>query len=175
MPTSGSTMTRQRGGVVTAVILGVLLLAAPTSAATCGPSEATIAGAGVAFVGTLTFADPTGNRGTFAVEEVWKGNVPAVAEVTGATGQWTDPSQVGFRFLVLAAASGNGYLVGNGCNVPYLWDVSMIAVRPASAHAPSSPAPGAGLPAPLLILGGVTLLVVLVSAYAFRSTRAPAA
>ncbi|MEX1073095.1 MAG: hypothetical protein WED86_05290 [Chloroflexota bacterium] len=140
-------------------------------AATCGPAPVTIGAADVAFVGVMTIVDSAGTRATFAVEEVWKGDeVPAAVEVSGSGGQqWTDPSAAGARYLVLATLTGIGLQVGSQCNQLYLWDPSLAAARPATAHPPQNSAAGGDVPIPLLLIAGIALLVAAVSAFAFRS------
>jgi hypothetical protein len=156
-------------GLVAATAL--VSLAPAARAATCGPAAVTIGAADVAFVGVMTTVDSAGTRATFAVEEVWKGDaVPAAVEVSGPDGQqWTDPSAAGARYLVLAMVVGGRLRVGTECNQPYLWDPSLAAARPATAHPPQSPAAGGDVPIPLLLIAGIVLLVAGVSAVAFRS------
>lgn len=165
---------RNRSG--STVWLGVLCasawasLATTTQAATC-PNQVNVAD--VVFVGTLTGADDKGGRATFAVEEVWTGDLPAVVEVTGSPGQWSgQPGAT--RYLVIASVGAGGLEVGGDCKgygVP--WDPSMAAERPSGAHPPRSSSTSDGLPVPLLVLGGLAAVLVVVSLIAFRQTRTP--
>jgi hypothetical protein len=144
-------------------------LATATEAATCGSLTS-----GIVFVGTLTNADNTSGRATFAVEEVWGGgDVPPVVEVAGSPGQWSRPAPAA-RYLVLAAVVGGTLDVSGECNRALPWDESMAAQRPATAHPPTSGTTDSGVPYQLLVVVGVVLVIGVVSAFAFRRTRAPA-
>ena len=166
---------RQRGCITVALVAAIcpVLLAPAAEAATCGPSEGTIAAADVAFVGTL--AGPQDSpQATFAVEEVWKGgNLAAVVQVAGVPGQWSDSSAAG-RYLVLATVVGSSLQVGSECNLAYLWDASMAAWRPAAAHAPTGAETEAGMPVELVVIVSIAALILIVSGLAFRRPRAPA-
>jgi uncharacterized metal-binding protein len=169
---SGPIAVRRHRRVAAAMVAAASLASvAPTAlAATCGPGSITIDLADVAFVGTMTAVDSAGMQATFAVDEVWKGDVPAAVAVTGPAGQqWTDPSMAGARYLVLATVVGGGLRVGEGCNLPYLWDPSMAAARPAAAHPPTDRDAVLVLPIELIIIAGAVLLLATVSILAFRS------
>jgi hypothetical protein len=146
----------------------VVLVAAPADAATCGPSPETIAAADVVFVGTLTVGGAAGTQGTFAVEEVWKGDVPALVVVTGHSEQWSRPG-ADVRSLVLATVVETSLRVGVECSWPYVWDPSYAAFRPAGAHQPQPTSDeGGGLPLPLFAIAGAAALLLTVSVLAFR-------
>jgi hypothetical protein len=144
-------------------------LATATQAATCAAPTS-----GVVFVGTLTSADDTSGRATFAVEDVWSGgDVPAVVEVAGSPGQWNrQPPDA--RYLVLATVVGGKLDLRSECSHALPWDESMAAERPATAHPPTTGTTDSGVPYQLLVVVGVVLLIGAVSAFAFRRTRAPA-
>jgi hypothetical protein len=146
------------------------VLTTTTQAATCGPNPIK---ADVVFVGTLTGADDKGGRATFAVEDVWTGDVPAVVEVTGSPGQWSgQPGAT--RYLVIASVVGGSLQVGGDClGYAAPWDPSMAAERPSGAHPPGSLSTGDGVPIPLLLMAGVVAVLVVVSLVAFRQRRTP--
>jgi len=167
--------TLRRSGATAMALAAALWLVAQAEAATCGPAPDVVASADVVFVGTLTAADSTGTQATFAVEEVWKGDdLPSVVAVTGSPGQWFVPAPL-TRYLVLATAAGGTLHVGNECNQAYLWDASMAAQRPSTAHPPLSASTDAvvEVPVPILVIAGIVALVAGVSLVAFRGPRTP--
>jgi hypothetical protein len=171
---SGSNALRRRFRVAVASVAAASLASLATTAlgATCPPVQVAIGSADVAFVGTMAAVDSAGTQATFAVEEVWKGgDLPTEVEVIGLFGlQWTDPSMAGARYLVLADVVAGGLQVGGECNQVSLWDPSMAEARPATAHPPAVQDAELDLPIPLILIGGVILLVAAVSAFAFRSS-----
>jgi hypothetical protein len=159
---------------VTALAVGsVLVLAAdPGRAATCVSDPASIAQADVAFVGRLTSLNPAGDQATLAVEEVWStGDLAPVVVLNGSTG-WASVEDS--RYLVLATVVAGSLRIGEGeCDVALPWDPSYANLRPATAHSPQTASRDGGLPMEILIPIGVAVLVVAVSAFAFRRTRGP--
>ncbi len=158
-----------RGGAI-AVVVFVLLPAHSAEAATCVSDPAAIANADVAFVGRLTSLNPAGDQATLAVEEVWStGNLPPVVVLNGSTG-WSPAA----RYLVLATVVAGQLRIGEGeCDVAMPWDASFAKFRPATAHPPQVASGGGGPPTELLVLIGAAVLLVAVSALAFRRTRGP--
>lgn len=169
-----------RSGSIALTLVAAASLAAhvpAARAATCPPIAVAMGAADVVFVGTLTATDSLGERASFAVEEVWKGqDVPAAVEVRGFHGQWEGTGALtGTRYLMLATVVGSSLQGGDGCNGPYLWDGSMAALRPDTAHPPESPPTSEGVPLALILVAGVVALLVGISLVAFRPTREPGA
>ena len=163
----------RRAGATVAGVVASVCLVAPMGAATCGPAPGIIATASVVFVGTLTAVDAAGSQGTFAVEEVWKGDdVPSEVTVSGSAGQWL-PRVPATRYLVLAKAIGGTLRADGGeCHQAYPWDDSMAVHRPATAHPPLGASADAGVEIPfeVLLFGGIVLLVAGISFLAFKGT-----
>jgi hypothetical protein len=166
----GETM-RRAAALTLLVSAAATLLALPASAATCVSDPASVAAADVAFVGTLTGTNATGDQVTMAVQEVWSaGDLPAAVVVNGSPGQWSGMTPG--RYLVLASVFDGGLRVGVGeCEIAIPWDASYSALRPATAHAPQAVSEQGGLPLPLLVIAGAVGLVAVVSLLAFRPTR----
>ena len=154
---------------------------APAQAASC-LDAVLVSRADVVFVGTLTAVSAAGDRATFAVVEVWGvGDLAPVVEVVGVPGLWEMPpaGSAAVRYLVLAEAVGSSLVVmviNEVCAAPrtslaYRWDPSYAALRPATAHPPTSAPTGAGVPIQLLGAAAIMLVVGVVSTIAFRRPR----
>jgi hypothetical protein len=156
------------------LVAAASLLALPAGAATCVSDPASVAAADVAFVGTLTGANPAGDQVTLAVQEVWSaGDLPAAVVVNGVPGQWS--GMTAGTYLVLATVVDGGLRIGVGeCDIAIPWDASYAALRPTTAHAPTDGQAEGGVPVQLLFVIGVAAVLVAVSAVAFRRTRDPA-
>jgi hypothetical protein len=156
--------------------LASLLLAAPV-AADCepaGPLADVLPTAPVAFVATVTAVE--GSLATFAVADVWAGNVDAQAQVHGLAGggeglpaplveddrTWT----VGREYLVLPDVHG-GLLVDHICTATTEWDPALAELRPADARIVAAPQP-AGIPVAVPLVAAVVLFVLVASVVAFR-------
>lgn len=134
--------------------LAAWLAAAAPAVADCdpaGPPAAVLGEAPVAFVGLVTGVE--GGIATFAVSEVWAGDVGAVAQVRGLTDgagiveddrTWT----VGARYLVLPVVD-RGALRDHICTATTEWRPELAELRPADARL----FPGA--PVSLSVPGGV--------------------
>lgn len=171
------TVKRRHRPVVGSVLAGCVLLTAATTlrAATCVSDPGVIARAEVAFVGQLTAVGPAGDQATLVVEEVWSaGSLPRVVVVNSAAGGWSGATES--TYLVLAKVVDGSLLIGRGeCDVAYPWDASYANLRPATAHPPQGDGNtvSAELPAEMLVLIGVAVALIAISAFAFRRTRAP--
>jgi hypothetical protein len=136
--------------ILAAATAAAILLPAPAALASCAmdprPIEAQIAEADIVFVGTVTGLQDNGLTARFAVEEVWRGDVPAVIVVRGgedaALGApvsstsvdrtWTNDT----RYLVVPVADG-GELRDNACSPTREWSDELAAARPADATTPT--------------------------------------
>lgn len=161
------------GAIAVAMGAVVLLPADPGRAATCFSDPAVIASADVVFVGALSGVSASGDQATFAVDEVWtSGNVGGVV-VVNATPAWFSGYLAG-DYLVMASVIDGSLRLGDGeCAMAAPWDASFANLRPATAHPPQEGSDTAGPSPELLLLIGVAVLLVAVSALAFRRTRAP--
>ena len=162
-----------------AVVLG--LIAGPV-AADCqptGPIQEALPTAPIAFVGTA--ASVEGPVATFAVLEVWAGEVPDTVEVRGLADdvgvdvgfgagfseddrQWAE----GETYLVVPFLDG-AILRDSICTATTEWSAELEPLRPANARiASAEEAGGAGVPTELILVGAVVLVVAGASAVAFR-------
>jgi hypothetical protein len=148
------------------------LLAPGRVAADCQPvgslAEA-LAGAPVAFVGTVVAADPSGPRAIFQVEEVWAGDLPATVEVRGISdgaglGEDDRTWQVGSRYLVIPYLADGGVLRDSICSGTAAWRDDLAKLRPPGAE--TRGAAGSGESDPGGGLAGYLLLVVALTAVA---------
>ena len=164
-----------------AATLALVLLAPARAVADCqpaGPIEQALAGAPVAFVGTVTAVD--GPAARFAVAEVWAGSVSASVEVRGLgdggpdTGfgagiseddrHWVD----GATYLVVPMVDG-GILRDHLCTATTEWRPELDALRPADARIlAGEPAPSQAPPAALLVIVAAIAVVAAGAFLAFR-------
>lgn len=145
-----------------------------------GPIEEALPVAPIAFVGTVTALN--GPIATFAVSEVWAGDVPDVVEVRGLSDdvggpdagfgagfseddrQWTP----GGTYLVVPFVDG-AVMRDNACTATTQWRPELEALRPEDARIVSSTATdGAAPPVEVLLVAGVLVLVAGASTLAFR-------
>ena len=168
--------------IVTAAMLGSLFAPA-ISLADCqpaGPLEEALPRAALAFVGTAVAVE--GPVATFAVSEVWAGDVGETVQVRGlldeAGGpdagfgagfseddrQWTQ----GQTYLVVPWVDGH-VLRDNICTATTEWRPELAAVRPTNARIVTAEEEGgATVPTELILVGAVVLVVGGASAAAFR-------
>lgn len=127
-----------------------------------GPIEEALPAAPIAFVGTVTRA--AGPIATFAVTEVWAGDVGATVEIRGLSDDggvgeddrlWTP----GERYLVLPIID-RGALRDHGCTATTEWRPELDRLRPDDARITSTAATG-GVDVPTAVL--VVVAVVLVT------------
>jgi hypothetical protein len=171
------------GGLVTLALALALALVPGPAAADCqpaGPPEAALPAAPVAFVGVVTNVE--GPIATFAVREVWAGDVAETVEVRGLsddlggvdTGfgvgfseddrQWTD----GTTYLVVPFVDG-AVLRDHICTATTEWHDGLEALRPATARIlGAEQVDGLSIPPAILLIGAVLVLLVAGSALAFR-------
>ena len=160
--------------MVLGAILALLLAAGPV-AADCepaGPIEEVLPGAPVVFVGTVIGASPP--MVVLEVQEVWAGDVGRSVEVHGLTsgvrfGEDDRSWELGATYLVVPIAEG-GVLRETICTATTEWTDDLAALRPADAtiHAQTDEVTSSSFPAALVIAVGALVLVVGISALAFR-------
>jgi len=168
--------------IVALAALLPLLSSAPV-AADCQPAESierVLPKADVAFVGTVTALE--GPVATFAVREVWAGDVADTVIVRGLTDdlggvdagfgagfseddrQWT----AGGTYLVVPWVDG-AVLRDNICTATTEWSADLESLRPSDARIHAGQDAGAiAIPSALILAGAVLLLVAGVSVLAFR-------
>ena len=160
----------------------IWLVAAAPVAADCqpaGPIQEALPTAPIAFVGTAAAVE--GPVATFAVREVWAGEVPDRVEVQGLADeagvdagfgagfseddrQWTQ----GETYLVVPFLDG-AVLRDSICTSTTEWGPELEALRPADARiVAAEEAGGAAVPAELILVGAVVLVVAGASVVAFR-------
>ena len=152
-----------------------LLLAAPV-AADCqmaGPLAEELPRAPVAFVGEVTAVN--GSTATFAVREVWKGEVGPSVEVGGAfdDGRFGEDDRgwnVGATYLVLPYLDGT-MLRDTICSATTAWTDDLARLRPAGSESPAQAAPAG----PSMILLGIGLVAVIFAAISWIAFRRPRA
>lgn len=145
-----------------------------------GPIEQALPAAPVAFVGTVTALN--GPIATFAVGEVWAGDVPDVVEVRGLSDDVGGPDAgfgAGFSEDDRVWTQGATYLVvpfldgavmrDSACTATTEWRPGLDALRPDDARIVSSAATdGTAPPVEVLLVGAFVLLVAGASVLAFR-------
>lgn len=156
-----------------ALALPWLLVAAPAFAdcQMAGSVAEELARVRVAFVGTVT--EVNGSTATFAVAEVWKGEVGAVTEVGGSfdDGSFGEDDRgwnVGATYLVLPYVDG-GSLRDTICSATTEWTDELAALRPAGAETVAEPAPSG----PSVLLVGIGLVVVIFAGISWMAFRRP--
>lgn len=149
-------MLRRGIGVVPTIVVGFWAMTATAASASCAETvsiEQALIQAPTIFVGTVSDIQFDGRVATFAVEDVWRGEVPATVVVTGgaslsaleaaqAQGQDLLTSVdrtylVGERYLVASHGNEGAVLLDNACSVTQPYQADLDQYRPASAHAPS--------------------------------------
>jgi len=165
------------------VALTALLLSSGPVVADCqpsGPLERVLPKADVAFVGTVTALE--GPVATFAVREVWAGNVADTVVVRGLFEDLggVDPAVgAGFSEDDRLWTAGGTYLVvpwvdgavlrDGICTATTEWSAELGALRPSDARIlTSEDAVGASIPPALILAGAVLLLIAGASVVAFR-------
>jgi hypothetical protein len=151
-----------------------LLLAPATATADCqmaGPPADELPRARVAFVGTATAINGTAT--TFAVAEVWRGELGPTVQVRGAFddgsfGEDDRSFEIGTTYLVLPYVDG-GALRDTICSATTAWTDDLAALRPADARLLTANR-SAG---PTLLLAGIGLVVVLFAAISWIAFRRP--
>lgn len=165
--------------ILFAIALADLLL--PTVArADCQPASSireALTTAEVAFVGRVVAAAAEKPGATFSVEEVWVGDLPPTVEVRGMgdAGFMEDDRQwePGFRYLVIPYVE-RGVLRDHICTATTEWIDELAVLRPEGARPPEEVPGGSGEPpTEVLIFVGAVVVLVGVSAFAFRRTRDP--
>lgn len=144
-----------RRSATVVIAVSVVFLAAPQAMASCAealPNALAIEQGQTVFVGTVTSLDSDGRLATFAVDDVWKGEVTAVAIVNGGpslaelkeAGLGADIAtsvdrsyDLGARYLVVSHGMEDGVFRDNACSATQIYDVSLDEFRPDWAHAPS--------------------------------------
>ena len=168
---------------VVACSLAWFVLVSPATAdcQPAGPIEEALPAAPVIFVGTVTEVD--GPIATFAVSEVWAGEVGDFVTVRGLFDglpppdggfgaafseddrQWT----AGEAYLVVPLVD-DGVLRDNQCTATNEWQPELEALRPADARIVGSAVTTEAVPVPveLILVVGAVLLVAAGSVLAFR-------
>ena len=163
--------------------IGVIwLVAAAPVAADCepaGPAQEALPTAPIAFIGTA--ASVEGPVATFAVREVWAGEVPDTVEVRGLADevgvdvgfgagsseddrQWTP----GETYLVVPFLDG-AVLRDSICTATTEWNPELEALRPADARiVTAEETAGPPMPTELILVGAVVLFLAGASVLAFR-------
>ncbi|HEX6141005.1 MAG TPA: hypothetical protein VF013_11180 [Candidatus Limnocylindria bacterium] len=141
-----------------------------------GSTPEALAGADVAFVGTVIGVARVASTATFRVEETWKGSLPASVQVRGTSDasfaeddrQW----QVGGRYLVIPYLDG-GVMRDNLCTGTTPWADALAALRPAGVEPYAGPDAGSsGDLLPFAVgAAAVTLIVGAVVSLAGRGPR----
>ena len=177
-----ATTTMLRTTALSLVLVAAMTMAAPALAA-CGLTAESVARAGAAFVGQLAGVSPDGTSATFRAEEIWRGSGLVVGEMvqidTTNSLQRLELPPAGAppsRYLVLANMVNGQLHTGDSCEVfPFPWDAGYAAFRPADAPSPtgSETGGGSGPPMEVMLLIGVAVVLVVVSAFAFRRTGDP--
>lgn len=140
----------------TAVIaVSFVVLSAPRAMASCAeplPDALAIEQGQTVFVGTVTGLDNDGRLATFAVDDVWKGEVSAIAVVNGGpslaelkeAGLGADIAtsvdrwyELGARYLVVSHEIEDGVYRDNACSATQIYEARLDEFRPDWAHAPS--------------------------------------
>lgn len=135
----------------------------PVAAASCAepvPLAQALAEAPVTFVGTVTALEHDGRIATFAVEEVWKGDVGAIAVVSGGP----NPSELDRAgedgltvvtsvdrtyileetYLVVSHGAEGEFLLDNACSATQVYTAELAEFRPDTAYIPPIDEPTAG-------------------------------
>ena len=169
--------------LISIVLMLAWLATAAVVAADCepaGPLDQVLPAAQVAFVGTVVATQ--GPVASFAVREVWAGEIGASVEVRGLSDdvagpdagfgagfteddrQWTE----GATYLVVPFIDGD-VLRDHICTATTEWSPELDDLRPADARtlAPAEGAP-AGVPMPVLLIGAMLVVVAGASVLAFR-------
>ena len=159
-----SHVIRRGRWLVPALAFGFVFLSVPPATASCAepvPIEQALGEAPTVFVGTVTHVQYSGRVATFQVEEVWKGDVGAVAVVNGgpglseleaarAQGQEVFSSvdrtfESGSRYLVVSYGREGATLSDNACSATRVFTGDLEQHRPESAYTPvAPPAPDTG-------------------------------
>lgn len=179
---------RQRRSVLLLGAVAVWVAAAAPAAADCQPAgliEEALPAAPIAFIGVVTELD--GPVATFAVREVWAGDVPDEVEVRGLADdvggvdaglgvgfseddrQWT----AGGTYLVVPWVDGI-VLRDSICTATTEWRPDLETLRPTTARIVGAESSGGvSVPPAVLAAGGVLLLIGAVSVLAFRRGERP--
>lgn len=154
-----ATSVGRRSGTLAALTLGTLLLSAPVAGASCAPPltiQEAMEQAPVVFVGTVMTVEHDGRFASFSVDEVWKGDVDSSVVVSGGPtpsdleGRGFGESVVtsvdryydrGATYLVVPFGIEEGVYMDNACSVTQVYDASLDALRPATAHPPTDAGP----------------------------------
>lgn len=147
-----------------------LALATPV-AADCDMTRSVddaLADGSVVFVGDVASLD--GSDATFAVREVWSGDVGPAVTVHGFSdeGQFGEDDRtwtLGATYLVVPHLD-RGVLRDNICTPSTSWDASLMELRPADARVVAQAAPPAG--PPLVVVGMLIAALIGISWFAFR-------
>lgn len=162
--------TLRRTCAIATAAVAALALAAPAGAA-CALTPEAVAGADVAFVGTLLEVHGDSDRATFEIEEVWSGagvsvhaRSPEIATALPGMFQMPEPGAPAARYLVLARREADGLLwTGSDCeHGRYEWDPSLAEFRP---NAPPAVAQGIH---PLIGVVAAVAVIGIVGVLAFR-------
>ncbi len=147
--------------VVAVGVVSYLVMGATAASASCGRQptiEESMARAELVFVGTAVEVTNSSRWATFAVEDIWKGQVDGDrAEVRGGSGRENVSSSVDRRYLLntrylvfaVAPPSGPPLVSGfcgegvrwtdNSCSFTQPYTASLREARPATAHAVGPP------------------------------------
>jgi hypothetical protein len=154
----------------------VILTAGPASA-DCnlpGPLEEELREAPVAFVGVVSRS--VGSAATFAVTEVWAGEVGEAVEVRGLVDNPAGPAALGEddrtwvdggTYLVLPFVDG-GVLRDNICTATTEWRDELAALRPDSAIIREPETLDGRFPVEIALIAIAAAAIGLVSVLAFR-------
>lgn len=141
----------------TLVVSFMIAMAGPAHASCAEPLpvDQALAEADTVFVGMVTALEHQGRVATFAVKEVWKGDIGAIVTVSGgpmpseierAAGEGlavmtsVDRTYVaGATYLVVSYAAEGEVLLDNICSATQFYRAELDQHRPASAHSPIPP------------------------------------
>ena len=141
--------------VLPALVASFMFAVAGPALASCAPPapiDQALAEANTVFVGMVTALEHQGRVATFAVHEVWKGDIGAMVTVSGGP----SPSEIeraagegltvatsvdrtyvaGATYLVVSYAAEGEVLLDNGCSATQFYRAELDRHRPASAHSP---------------------------------------
>lgn len=156
---------RAMAWVVVLLAPTMMVLSSAPAHASCAepePMAGALTQAEAVFIGTVTALDFDGRVATFAVDEVWKGDVDETALVNGSGERiaalqsaesrgetlWTSVDrtfEAGTRYLVVAYGRDGATLLDSACSLTQPYTPALVEHRPSTAHPPVAAAPPAVL------------------------------